>query len=140
MVPPGRPLGAPRHPGIRVTDPEDAPAPAGSPLYKGEPLNAERGPGLGCFWFQVALLGIFLILTPLTVAWRWEPWISATLLILTLVLLLFAGQTVIFLLRLVAADRRTRRVPRSTAARKTVGMLEDEDAAGPTDAEEPPAR
>ncbi|MEA2622604.1 MAG: hypothetical protein QOH61_1514, partial [Chloroflexota bacterium] len=47
--------------------------------------------------------------------------------------LLFAGQTVIFLLRLVAADRRTRRVPRSTAARKTVGMLEDEapgDAAG----------
>ena len=24
-----------------------------TPLYKGEPLDAERGPGLGCFWIQV---------------------------------------------------------------------------------------
>jgi hypothetical protein len=54
------------------------------------------------------------------------------LLILTLVLLLFAGQTVIFLLRLVAADRRARRTPRSPDARPTVGQLEDQ--VSPTDA------
>lgn len=96
------------------------------PLYKGEPLDPERGPGLGCFWMQVILLGILLVLTPLTVSWNWPTWISATLLIVTLILLLFAGQTVIFLLRLVAADRRTRRTPRAATARKTVGMIEDE--------------
>ncbi len=101
----------------------------GPPLYKGEPLDAERGPGLGCFWFQVVILGILLVLTPLTVVWAWPSWISATLLIVSLVLLLFAGQTVIFLLRLVAADRRTRRRPMGTTARKTVGMLEDEAGA-----------
>ena len=100
------------------------------PTYKGEPLDPERGPGLGCFWFQVILLGILLVLTPLTVSWNWPTWISATLLILTLVLLLFAGQTVIFLLRLVAADRRTRRRPQAPSARKTVGMIEDEAAEG----------
>ncbi len=100
--------------------------PGEAPLYKGEPLDAERGPGLGCFWFQVVLLAILLVLTPLTVVWASPPWVSAALLIVTLVLLLFAGQTVIFLLRLVAADRRTRRRPMSVAARKTVGMLEDE--------------
>ena len=64
--------------------------------------------------------------------------VSAALLILTLVLLLFTGQTVIFLLRLVAADKRSRRTPRSASARKTVGMLEDESAAPPT-ADEPPS-
>lgn len=99
-----------------------------TPLYKGEPLDSERGPGLGCFWIQASLLGILLILTPLTVAFAWPPVISAILLILTLLLLLFTGQTVIFLLRLVAADRRGRRTPRSATARKTVGMLEDESA------------
>jgi hypothetical protein len=106
-----------------------------TPLYKGEPLNAERGPGLGCFWIQIALLGFLLVLTPLTVVWAWDERISAVLLILTLILLLFAGQTVIFLLRLVAADRRSRRVPRSATARRTVGMLEDEsiDPGAPAD-------
>jgi hypothetical protein len=129
----------PEDPAEISVHPGRAPGPAASsPLYKGEPLDAERGPGLGCFWIQVVLLGVFLILTPLTVAWRFEPWISATLLILTLVLLLFAGQTVIFLLRLVAADRRTRRVPRSAAARKTVGMLEDEDASDAAPRKEEP--
>jgi hypothetical protein len=102
--------------------------PPATPLYKGEPLDAARGPGLGCFWLQVVLLGILLVLTPLTVVWAYPSWVSASLLILTLVLLLFAGQTVIFLLRLVAADRRTRRRPMGTSARKTVGMLEDETA------------
>jgi len=116
---------------VDATPPTGEAAPtAGAPLYKGEPLDAERGPGLGCFWFQVVLLGTLLVLTPLTVVWNYPPWISAALLIVTLVLLLFAGQTVIFLLRLVAADRRTRRRPLSTTARRTVGMLED-DATGP---------
>lgn len=105
-------------------------APAGPPDYKGEPLDAERGPGLGCFWIQIALLTFFLVLTPLTVIWAWDERISAALLILTLVLLLFTGQTIIFLLRLVAADRRTRRAPLSPSARPTVGQLED---AGATD-------
>jgi hypothetical protein len=106
------------------------------PMYKGEPLDPERGPGLGCFWLQVVLLGILLVLTPLTVSWNWPSWISATLLIVTLILLLFAGQTVIFLLRLVAADRRGRRRPQAPIARKTVGMIEDESAAsGPGDPE-----
>jgi len=97
-----------------------------TPVYKGEPLDSGRGPGLGCFWIQVTLLGILLVLTPLTVVWAWPAEASAVLLLVTLALLLFAGQTVIFLLRLVAADRRSRRVPRSTSARRTVGMLEDE--------------
>jgi hypothetical protein len=104
-----------------------------APLYKGQPLDPARGPGLGCFWLQVGMLGILLVLTPLTVIWAYPFWVSAALLILTLVLLLVAGQTVIFLLRLVAADRRTRRRPMGSEARKTVGMLEDEEeaAAGP---------
>jgi hypothetical protein len=117
-----------------------------TPLYKGEPLDAERGPGLGCFWIQVIMLGVLLVVTPLTVIWAWPAEVSAVLLIVTLALLLFAGQTVIFLLRLVAADRRSRRVPRSASARRTVGMLEDEQAPtqasegteAPTDGTEPP--
>jgi hypothetical protein len=112
-----------------------------TPLYKGEPLDAERGPGLGCFWIQIIFLGVLLVLTPLTVIWAWPAEVSAVLLIVTLLLLLFAGQTVIFLLRLVAADRRSRRVPRSASARRTVGMLEDEaptSAGEATDASEPP--
>jgi len=52
--------------------------------------------------------------------------------------LLFVGQTTIFLLRLVAADRRTRRRPLRSGARKTVGELEDE-AARAGDAETPDA-
>ena len=106
-------------------------APTQPPEYKGAPLDAERGPGLGCFWIQVALLTFFLIFTPLTVTWGWDPFISGVLLIFTLILLLFTGQTVIFLLRLVAADRRTRRAPLDPAAKKTVGQLEDEPAPAP---------
>ena len=41
-----------------------------------------------------------------------------------IVLLLITGQTIIFLLRLVAADRRGRRRPLASAT-KTVGELED---------------
>jgi hypothetical protein len=98
------------------------------PEYKGEPLDAERGPGLGCFWIQVGLLTFFLVFTPLTVTWGWDPVISAALLIFTLILLLFTGQTVIFLLRLVAADRRTRRAPLDPSAKPTVGQMEDAEA------------
>jgi hypothetical protein len=109
------------------------------PLYKGEPLDSERGPGLGCFWIQIALLTFFLIFTPLTVTWGWDPFISGALLILTLVLLLFSGQTIIFLLRLVAADRRTRRTPLAPTAKPTVGQLEDAAAEEPAPAAEEPA-
>lgn len=112
------------------------PAPDGQPLpnYKGAPLDAERGPGLGCFWVQVVVLGSFLVLTPLTVVWEWPSWISAAMLIIVLVLLLFVGQTTIFLLRLVAADRRAaRRRPMSPTARKTVGDLDAERGASEED-------
>ena len=97
--------------------------------YKGEPLDAERGPGLGCFRFQLIVLAIAVVLTPLSVAWNWPDWLSAALLILVIVLLLVAGQTIIFLLRLVAADRRARRRPLRSGT-KTVGELEDEAAGG----------
>ena len=61
--------------------------------------------------------------------------ISIALLFVTLVLLLFAGQTVIFLLRLVASDRREgRRVPMAGSS-PTVGQLEDVEA-GPDGAVE----
>ena len=98
--------------------------------YKGEDLDAERGPGLGCFRFQVALLIFLVVLTPLSVAWHWPEWLSAVLLFVVIVLLLFAGQTIIFLLRLVAADRRSRRRPMASET-KTVGELEDEGGAPP---------
>ena len=123
----GEPMPSEAPPGPAAPPSRAAPPPT-APLYKGEPLDSERGPGLGCFWVQVIILGALLIITPLTVALSFPEWVSAALLILTLILLLFAGQTVIFLLRLVAADRRTRRTPQSATARKTVGMLEDEAA------------
>lgn len=96
------------------------------PEYKGAPLDSERGPGLGCFWIQIVLLIALLILTPLSVVWAWPSMVSAALLILSLAVLFFVGQTMIFLLRLVAADRRSRRRPNSPSARRTVGQLEDE--------------
>ena len=102
------------------------------PDYKGAPLEAERGPGLGCFWIQIVLLIALLILTPLSVLWAWPSIVSAALLILSLVLLFFVGQTMIFLLRLVAADRRSRRRPLGENARRTVGQLEDQQPAKPT--------
>lgn len=107
--------------------------------YKGAPLDAEKGPGLGCFWLQVIVLAVVVVLTPLSAAWEWPIPVTIVLLALTLVLLLFVGQTVIFLLRLVAADRRTtgRRRPLGSAT-KTVGEIEDESDArdGPDAPEE----
>jgi hypothetical protein len=99
------------------------PSPA-TPLYKGEPLDAERGPGLGCFWSQVVVLAVLVVLTPVGVVNAWPQWLTTGMLFATLVLLLLAGQTVIFLLRLVAADRRSRRRP-LRGETPTVGQLED---------------
>jgi hypothetical protein len=106
------------------------------PEYKGAPLDAERGPGLGCFWIQVVLLVALLVITPLSVVMAAPSWLSAALLILSLVLLFFVGQTMIFLLRLVAADRRTRRRPLRSDARRTVGQIEDESGASATPSDE----
>ena len=111
------------------------PPPTGRPAesaveYKGGPLDAEKGPGLGCFWLQVIVLAVVVILTPLSAAWNWPVPVIIVLLATTLVLLLFVGQTIIFLLRLVAADRRAdaRRRPLRSQT-KTVGEIEDEAAA-----------
>ncbi len=101
--------------------------------YKGAPLDSGKGPGLGCFWSQIVVLVAFLILTPLSVAWNWPFWLSAALLISVLVLLLVAGQTVIFLLRLIAADRRAEGRRRPLASRSlTVGEIEDAVTGTPT--------
>jgi hypothetical protein len=110
-----------------VTDdptPPRRPSPTGPVQYKGEDLEATRGPGLGCFRFQLVVLVWLVVLTPLSVVWNWPPVVSAALLFAVIVLLLVAGQTIIFLLRLVAADRRGRRRPLGSATR-TVGELED---------------
>jgi hypothetical protein len=99
-------------------------AAGGAPLYKGAPLDPERGPGLGCFWSQVVVLAILVVATPIGVLNAWPGWLTTVMLFLTLVLLLLAGQTVIFLLRLVAADRRTRRRPLHGTT-PTIGELDD---------------
>jgi hypothetical protein len=99
--------------------------------YTGADLEAERGPGLGCFRIQLAVLALFVVLTPLSVAWRWPEAVSAVLLFVVIGLLLTTGQTIIFLLRLVAADRRSRRRPMGSAT-KTVGELEDEAGEDPS--------
>ncbi len=72
---------------------------------------------------------VLLILTPLTVIWSFPSWVSAALLILSLVILFFVGMTMVFLLRLVAADRRAQRRPLREGARKTVGQLDEESKA-----------
>lgn len=103
------------------------------PNYKGAPLDSERGPGLGCFWIQIGLLVFLLVATPLSVVLVFPPWVSAAMLILTLVILFFVGQTMIFLLRLVAADRRAQRRPLREGARRTVGQIESEAEKAKTD-------
>ena len=116
--------GAPDAP-AEVSGAPERPASVRPVDYKGDLLDAERGPGLGCFWAQLILLTTFLVLTPLTVAWNMPSWVSIVLLFITIILLLFSGQTVIFLLRLVASDRREgRRVPLAGST-PTVGEIED---------------
>ena len=104
--------------------PSRRPRPTGPVQYRGEDLEPARGPGLGCFRIQVVVLVIFIVLTPLTVVWNWPFAVSAVLLFAVIGLLLVTGQTIIFLLRLVAADRRGRRRPLASGS-KTVGELED---------------
>jgi hypothetical protein len=117
-----------------LADPSADPTPPRRPLstgpvqYRGADLEPARGPGLGCFRFQLVVLAIFVVLTPLSVGWRWPTLVSAGLLFAVIVLLLVTGQTIIFLLRLVAADRRGRRRPLASETR-TVGELEDAAAA-----------
>ena len=105
--------------------PARPPRSTGAVQYKGEDLDAERGPGLGCFRFQLIVLAVLIVLTPLSAMWGWPEWVSAVLLFGVVGLLLVAGQTIVFLLRLVAADRRSRRRPLASGT-KTVGELEDE--------------
>ena len=110
------------------TSPPRPPRASTGPVqYKGADLEAARGPGLGCFRFQLVVLAIAIVLTPVSVALGWPYEVSAALLFVTLVLLLFAGQTVIFLLRLVSAERRGRRRPIASRT-PTVGELEDAPA------------
>lgn len=111
-----------------MTDPSvERPPSVRDVQYRGEPLDASRGPGLGCFRFQLVVLVAFIVLTPLSVNWGWPTWASAALLFATIGLLLVAGQTIIFLLRLVAADRRAAGRRRPLAGRTpTVGEIEDE--------------
>jgi hypothetical protein len=123
---------APFDPDVDPTPPRRPRATTGPVQYRGEDLQAERGPGLGCFRFQLIVLGGLVVLTPLSVFWNWDPRVSATLLFAVIVLLLVAGQTIIFLLRLVAADRRGRRRPLASETR-TVGELEDSAAEPPVE-------
>ena len=134
----GAPSGAePSAPTEPPTPPDDGPPPAEptSPTastrsrptthpveYKGAELDPERGPGLGCFRFQLVTLVVLLVVTPLGVNAGWPDWLTTILLFVTLALLLVAGQTIIFLLRLVAADRRSQRRPLASRTR-TVGEL-----------------
>jgi hypothetical protein len=119
-----------------------APGPVRPVRYKGEPLDADRGPGLGCFRFQLAVLVVLVVLAPLS-AWLGAPdWLSGALLVAVIVLLLVAGQTIIFLLRLVAADRRAAGRRRPVAGRTpTVGEIEDAsvlpETPGPESHDEP---
>ena len=70
---------APIDPNADPTPPRRPPS-TGPVQYKGEDLDAERGPGLGCFRIQVVVLVAFIILTPLSVAWNWPSLVSAILL------------------------------------------------------------
>ncbi len=101
--------------------------------YKGADLEPGRGPGLGCFRFQLVVLVVLVILTPISVVAGWSEAVSAVLLFVVIALLLLTGQTMIFLMRLVAADRRTRRRPLNSPTR-TVGEIEAGESA-PVDPE-----
>ena len=124
---------APADPTADPTPPR-RPRPSGPVQYRGADLEPERGPGLGCFRFQLVVLAMFIVLAPLSVSWGWPSAVSAALLFVVILLLLVTGQTIIFLLRLVAADRRGRRRPLASQT-PTVGELED---AAPAEPPEPP--
>ena len=89
--------------------------------YKGQPLDSERGPGLGCFRFQLVVLVVLIVATPLSVG-RLPEAVTVVLLFATIGLLLVSGQTIIFLLRLISAERRGRRQPMAGRS-PTVGSV-----------------
>ena len=133
-------------------NPQDSPRPARPVEYKGEPLDAARGPGLGCFWLQMLLLLGLVIITPLSATdWAWPVWATTVLFVVMILLLLLSGQTMIFLLRLVAAGRTEGRRRPLASPTPTVGEIEDEapaegapetadaQAAAPSAPAEPPA-
>ena len=106
--------------------------------YKGEPLDGERGPGLGCFRIQAVVLVVLIILTPLSVAWDWPVEVSIAMLFVTLAAAAVRGPDG----HLPAAPRR--RGPargtatcRSPSRTPTVGQLEDAETAETADAAEP---
>ena len=117
------------------TDPRADPTPPRRPRqtgpvqYKGDDLEAERGPGLGCFRFQVVVLVVFIVLTPLSVAWNWphrgqhDPAVRGHR--------AAAGHRPDDHLPAPprSADRRGRRRPLASGT-KTVGELEDEVSPG----------
>ncbi len=114
-----------------VTDSSATPGPhrptgavnPGPVQYKGQPLDSERGPGLGCFRFQLIVLVVLIVVTPLSVG-RVPEVVTVILLFAMIGLLLVSGQTIIFLLRLISAERRGRRQPMAGTS-PTVGQLED---------------
>jgi hypothetical protein len=136
---PGRRHAPPLPPPTR-REPSSADVRPRRPDYRGEELDPERGPGLGCFWFQVIVLGFFIVIIPVGLNLNWPFEVLAILLFVVIGLLLLTGQTVIFLLRLVAADRRSQGRRRPLASQtKTVGEIEDE--LGPEgEADAPPDR
>jgi hypothetical protein len=114
-----------------VTTP-GSPKPDRPVAYKGEPLDPARGPGLGCFRFQIALLVALIILTPLSVdVLKWGETVTAILFVGVMVLLLLTGQTMIFLLRLVAAGRSDGRRRPLASQTPTIGELEDATVPAP---------
>ena len=80
---------------------------------------------------SIYCLAVVLTLIPIGVWNAWSIYLTGGLLVLALVLVFFVSLTVIFLLRLVAADRRARRRPLRSGATRTVGQLEDDQAADP---------
>jgi hypothetical protein len=122
-----------------VTDSSATPGPhrptgavnPGPVQYKGQPLDSERGPGLGCFRFQLVILVVLIVATPLSVG-RLPEGATVVLLFATIGLLLISGQTIIFLLRLISAERRGRRQPMASRS-PTVGQLEDAAVDGSAD-------
>jgi hypothetical protein len=112
-----------------VTSPQ-APRQTAPVEYKGEPLDAARGPGLGCFWLQIAVLAALIVVTPLSaMTWGWPIWATVVLFVAMMLLLLLSGQTMIFLLRIVAAGREEGRRRPLASVTPTVGQLEDEAVA-----------
>ena len=106
-TPPGP--GTPHEPGPRRPPRRPSSTRARRSTRRRVRASAASGSSSSCSWSCV-------ILTPIGVAGNWPDWLTAALLFITLVLLLVAGQTVIFLLRLVAADRRGRPRARWRAA------------------------